>query len=204
MDRADMERAKEILEFWFGASTDRWSVPDDRMKTWFGGGPAVDDEIRRRFGADVDRAVAGGYADWKETPRGRLALVLLLDQFTRNAHRGTPAAFSGDPRALSLAIEALEAGVDRELRPVERPFLYLPLEHAEDARAQAASVDAFRRLADAAPAGSRAPYDAFLEYAIRHQVIVDRFGRFPHRNAILGRQTTPEEAEFLKKPGSSF
>ena len=199
-----MERAEEILGYWFGASAEPWSVPADRMAIWFRGGPAVDDEIRRRFGSDVERAVAGVYDDWAAAPRGRLALVILLDQFTRNIHRGTPAAFSGDPLALPLAIEALETGVDRELRPVERPFLYLPLEHAEDARAQAASVESFRRLAYAAPVELRAPYDAFLEYAIRHQVIVDRFGRFPHRNAILGRVTTPEEAEFLKEPGSSF
>lgn len=199
-----MEQAEAILQFWFGDSPNAWEAPADRMPLWFGGKPEVDDEIRRRFGATVEEALRGGFAEWKATPRGRLALVLLLDQFTRNIHRGTPAAFAGDRLALPLALDALEEGVDQELRPSARPFLYLPLEHAEDRRMQAASVAAFRRLADAAPPEARPTYDVFLEYAIRHQVIVERFGRFPHRNAILGRQTTPEEAEFLKQPGSSF
>lgn len=199
-----MERVEEILHFWFGDSADAWTVSADRMSRWFGGGPEVDDEIRRRFGPTVEEALGRGFPAWTATPRGRLALVLLLDQFTRHIHRGTPSAFAGDRLALPLALDALEAGIDQELRPVARPFLYLPLEHAEDRQVQAASVAAFRRLADEAPAEARATYDVFLEYAIRHQVIVDRFGRFPHRNAILGRQTTPEEAEFLTQPGSSF
>ncbi|HEY0839412.1 MAG TPA: DUF924 family protein [Vulgatibacter sp.] len=199
-----MERAEQILRYWFGDGSDGWSLPADRQPLWFRGGPQVDEEIRLRFGPDVEVAVDGGFADWKATPRGRLALVILLDQFTRNVHRGTPGAFAGDRLALPLAVEALEKGIDRELRPVERPFLYLPLEHAEDSKMQALSVDAFRRLAEEAPAVVRPAYDVFLDYAIQHQVIVDRFGRFPPRNAILGRETTPEEAEFLKQPGSSF
>lgn len=199
-----MERAEEVLRFWFGDGSDGWSIPPDRQPIWFGKDPKVDDEIRLRFGPAVEVACDGGFGAWKDTPRGRLALVILLDQFTRHIHRGTPGAFACDPLALRLSFEAVEAGIDRDLRPIERPFLYLPLEHAEDPAMQALSVKVFRRLAEEAPAEVRKAYDLFLDYAIQHQVIVDRFGRFPHRNAILGRETTQEEAEFLLQPGSSF
>ena len=199
-----MERAEEVLRFWFGDASDGWTIPPNRQPKWFGKNHEVDEEIRLRFGPAVEAACEGGFAGWKETPRGRLALVILLDQFTRHIHRGTPDAFAGDPLALALSLEALDRGADRELRPIERPFLYLPLEHAEDSHVQQLSVDAFRRLAEEAPAGVRTSYDLFLDYAIQHQVIVDRFGRFPHRNAILGRASTPEEEAFLLQPGSSF
>ncbi len=200
-----MERSEEILRYWFGPiEGEGWLAAPGREEIWFRGGDEVDETLRLRFGPDVEVALAGGYADWTSTPRGRLARILLLDQFTRNIHRGKPDAFAGDPIALPMALEALASGEDRALRPIERVFLYLPLEHAEDPAIQRRCVDAYRALAQAAPPDSGSTYDGFVDYATRHQVIVDRFGRFPHRNRILGRASTPEEEAFLLEPGSSF
>jgi len=200
-----MTRSEALLQHWFGpAEADGWTVPPDRMALWFRGGPEVDADLRHRFAADVDAARAGQLSAWTGTPRGRLALLLLLDQLPRNLFRGTPQAFQSDALALSLAREALASGEDAQLRPIERPFVYLPLEHAEDRSAQATSVQKFRELAAAAPAASRPAFEGFLDYAIRHQVVIERFGRFPHRNRILGRASTPEEEAFLLEPNSSF
>jgi uncharacterized protein (DUF924 family) len=200
-----MERSEEVLSHWFGeAAGDGWQVAPDRVALWFRGGAEVDEELRRRFAADVDAARAGKLSGWASTPRGRLALLLLLDQLPRNLFRGRPEAFASDAMALSLSREALARGEDAQLRPIERTFLYLPFEHAEDRGAQATSVERFRALAQAAPASAHAAYEGFLDYAIRHQVIVERFGRFPHRNRILGRASTEEEEAFLREPGSSF
>ncbi len=135
----------------------------------------------------------GGLEQWRSTPLAALALVVVLDQFSRNMFRGTPRAFAGDPAALAAATVALERGFDRLLSPAERIFMYLPFEHAEDLAAQHRSLALFEALD---------PND--LEYARRHHEIIARFGRFPHRNAVLGRESTPEEIEFLKGPGSSF
>lgn len=198
-------RQEEILEFWFGPPEgDGWEFPEERLELWFGRSQEVDDLIRERFGADAEAAARGGYDDWARTPRGRLALLILLDQFPRHLHRGKPGAFAQDPKAQELVREGLRLGHHRELRPVERSFFYLPLEHAEDLELQNLSVALYQELADAAPEAARPRYLSFLDYAERHQVIVARFGRFPHRNAFLGRKTTPEEAEFLTQPGSSF
>lgn len=200
-----MERSEEVLSFWFGeVRGEGWEVPQDRLAMWFRGGREADEELRRRFASDVESARAGQLDGWVTTPRGRLALVLLLDQLPRNLYRGTPDAFATDAKALSLSREALARGEDAKLRPIERPFIYLPLEHAEDREAQKIAVERFRVLAQAAPASSRAAFDGFLDYAIQHQVIIERFGRFPHRNRILGRESTPEEQAFLLEPGSSF
>lgn len=200
-----MERSEEILSHWFGSDLGNgWTVPADRTKYWFGKDEATDAELRRRFISDMERAAAGLLRDWARTPRGRLALVILLDQFPRNIHRGTPAAFAHDGLALELVREGLERGDDEQLRPVERTFFYLPLEHAEDREAQAESVRRYAALLDAAPEHAKAAFREFYDYALAHQRIIDRFGRFPHRNAILGRETTPEEAAFLTEPNSSF
>jgi len=198
-----MERSEEILRYWFDEVGD-WDFPPEREAMWFGKDPEVDAEIRRRFGTDVERAAAGLLDDWAETPRGRLALVVLLDQFPRNIHRGKPAAFAHDGKALALAREGVARGHDRALRPIERAFFYLPFEHAESREAQAASVRLFRALLDEAPPEAKDRFRVFHDYAVAHQRIIDRFGRFPHRNEILGRETTPEEAAFLQQPGSSF
>jgi uncharacterized protein (DUF924 family) len=182
----------DILAFWFGPT------PHAARAAWFHKEPAFDAEIRSRFGAAIETALAGGYRDWTATPRGSLARVLLLDQFTRNAFRDTPRAFAGDAQALATAQSAVDAGQDRALDRHERTFLYLPFEHAEDLLVQQRSLALFSALA--AEVGE----PGNLEWAERHAAIIRRFGRYPHRNAILGRASTPEEIAFLRGPGSSF
>jgi uncharacterized protein (DUF924 family) len=186
---------EEILEFWFGrpGTADYGST----RKGWFRKDAAFDAAIRERFGAAIETALSGGFADWT-APRGVLARILLLDQFTRNSFRDTARAFAGDARALSLAEEAIARGDDGHLIPVERWFMYMPCEHAESLSAQKRAVSLFRRLRD--ETGLVEP----LAWAERHAQIVRLFGRFPHRNAILGRESTPEEVAFLAAPGSRF
>ena len=178
-------RIEEILRFWFEELT-----PDD----WFGGGVTVDGRIRERF-RDLHEALREQVPEsWRASPRGLLGAVIALDQFPRNMYRDDPRAFAADGVALGLAREALARGFDREVSNDERKFLYLPFEHSEDPAEQVRSVQLFTTLGD----------EDNLSYALRHKEIIDRFGRFPHRNKVLGRNSTPEEAEFLKGPGSSF
>lgn len=186
----DPALAGDILAFWFGRRQ-----PDPR---WFGKDAAFDGEIRARYGKAIEEALRGGYESWSATPRGALARILLLDQFTRNAFRDTPRAFAGDSLALELAGRAVDARFDRELAAFERWFLYLPFEHAEDAASQDRSLALFGALAR--ETGRR---DA-LEWAERHAAVIRRFGRYPHRNAILGRASTDDELAFLREPGSGF
>jgi uncharacterized protein (DUF924 family) len=181
-----------VLEFWFGPT------PHAVRDLWFRKDAAVDAEIRSRFGDAIEAALGGAFRDWTATPHGTLARILLLDQFTRNAFRDTPRAFAGDAAALSMATSAVDAGDDRALDRYERWFLYMPFEHAEDTIAMERSLALFTALA--ADTGERSP----LEWAEKHAVVVRRFGRYPHRNAILGRASTPEEIAFLKEPGSRF
>lgn len=182
---ADDARIEEVLAFWF--------APENRER-WFTPSEAFDREIGRRFGDLMGEAAAGRLAAWSQTARGSLALCLLLDQFPRNVWRGTPRAFASDAQALAVAKAAVEAGQDRELGPAERLFLYLPFEHSEDLADQERCVRLMAELGD----------PEWLDYAVRHRDIVARFGRFPHRNAVLGRASTEEELAFLQQPGSSF
>jgi uncharacterized protein (DUF924 family) len=192
---ANLPLRDEILDFWFG-NPDSPDYGKPRAE-WFRKDAAFDAVMRVRFGEAVEAALAGGCNDWHD-PRGALARILLLDQFTRNIYRDTPRAFAGDALALSIAQQGVARGDDTELIPVERWFFYMPFEHAESTQAQQRSVELFARLAtDTATADQ-------LEWAERHAVIISRFGRFPHRNAILGRTSTPEEIEFLATPGSGF
>jgi uncharacterized protein (DUF924 family) len=188
--------AHEVLDFWFGT--------DDAVdKRWFGGGEAFDREIGERFGATIDAALAGRLDGWAATPDGALALVVVLDQFTRNVHRGTPQAFGGDARALAVARRLIDDGAAAALPPLRRWFVLMPLEHAEDAALQDECVRRFEALlADAGP--HREAIASALDYARRHRDVIARFGRFPHRNDILGRTSTPDEVEFLRQPGSRF
>lgn len=184
-----------ILEFWFGRPGS--AGYGDSRDEWFRKSPAFDAVIRERFGTAIETALAGGFADWT-SPRPALARILLLDQFTRNAFRDTPRAFAGDPLALTLAREAVARGDDDQLVAVERSFLYLPFVHAESAGAQERALELFRRLRETS--GLAEP----LMWAERHARVIQLFGRFPHRNSILGRESTAEEIAFLAAPGSRF
>jgi uncharacterized protein (DUF924 family) len=192
---------EDVLAAWFGPPG---SPPLVNADKWYRNDPAFDREITDRFVAVHELATRGLLDDWKQTPRGRLALVILFDQLSRNIFRGTPRAFAQDARACESTLEAIATGDEQALEIVERSFLYMPLMHAEDPDLQHKCIAAFERLKRAAPEPLRQYVESGLDYAKRHAEIVERFGRFPHRNAILGRTSTPEEVEFLKKPGSSF
>ena len=187
---------RDVIEFWFGepGSPER-GVP---RKSWFEKSAEFDAVIRDRFVTLVDAAVAGRLAGWTRTPFAALALVIVCDQFPRNIFRGTPRAFATDPLALEVSLGIVERGFDAAYLPVERAFAYLPFEHAEDIAMQRRSLALFARLPPSATSAS------YMDYARRHHDVIERFGRFPHRNEILGRASTPEEREFLTQPGSSF
>lgn len=191
-----MSQAKAILGFWFGHPQE---VDYGKPKPyWFKKTPEFDEKLRALFLEDYQKAAAGYLNDWINSPESCLALILLLDQFPRNMFRDTPEAFATDWEALSTAQHAVAQGYDHELLPVQRWFIYLPFEHSENLDHQRQCVKLFERLSnDPDSAG-------VIEYALRHMKIIERFGRFPHRNQILGRASTPEEKEFLKQPGSSF
>ena len=198
------DQPESVLAFWFGAPGSAAEVAGRQSKLWFGKSPANDQAVIERFATTLTAATAGQLDHWAHTPRGRLALVIVLDQFPHHVHRDQPQAFATDPQSLALSIAALESGEDRELAPIERVFLYLPLEHAESLDLQERSVSLYEQLAHEAAADERALFDGFLDYARKHRDVVARFGRFPHRNTILGRPSTPDEIEFLKQPGSRF
>ena len=189
---------QDVLDFWFlPASHEGHGKPRDE---WFRKDAAFDAAITERFGTLIALAVGGGLREWDEQgTEGKLARILVLDQFTRNSARGTPGAFAGDALALAAARELVDSGADRELTPVQRSFAYMPFEHAEDAAMQELSVRLFSELAERNPG-----FESALDYAHRHRGVIARFGRFPHRNPILGRASTPEELEYLAQPGSGF
>lgn len=191
-------RINDILVFWFGEVRDDPVYYRERARMWFGHDPRFDREIRARFFSDYRRAAERQLPEWIRTPRGGLALILLLDQFPRNMFRGQPCAFATDPLALETAESLMHHRFDRRLLPVERLFVYLPFVHSENLEHQQRSVALCTALAQ------ERPWLDALSYAVRHLEIISRFGRFPHRNAILGRVSTPEEIEFLRQPGSSF
>lgn len=188
---------EDILAFWFGLPAD--ADYGQARTAWFRKDPAFDAAIRDRFLPAVEAALAGGLADWAATPAGALALLLILDQFPRNLFRGEARAFAGDARARTLAATVIDRGWDAGLLPVQRVFVYLPFEHSESLADQDRSITLFTALAEAVPAT-----DGYLDYAYRHREVILRFGRFPHRNAALGRPSTPEESTYLAKPGSGF
>jgi uncharacterized protein (DUF924 family) len=204
-----MNRSEAILDYWFQDLNDCIAVDLalPHVKRWFSGDEATDREIRERFEKDHLRAAQGEYKGWEDTPRGRLALVILLDQIPRNLYRGSPEAFASDPMALDLCLESMEAGHDEPLALIERAFLYMPLMHAESVEMQDKCKEQFSILVELAKERSPMNVGYFTyshEFAVKHAVIIERFGRFPHRNAILGRPSTQEEIEFLKEPDSSF
>lgn len=199
-----VERLQKVLDFWFGFAEDDAEISADKGSLWFGKNTETDRQIEQQFGALVTEAGSGALNGQITSPQDRLALIVLLDQFTRNINRGKPECFAGDQLALQLALEGLAGGEDQQLRPIERVFLYLPLEHSEELAMQDRSVELFTQLAEDVPENYRKIFSGYLEYAVRHREIIVRCGRFPHRNDILGRISTPEEVEFLTQPGSSF
>jgi uncharacterized protein (DUF924 family) len=185
-------QAADVLDFWFaGCSTPR--------AEWFKKDAAFDALIAARFGTLVDQALAGGLAAWAHQPNDALAQLIVLDQFTRNIFRDTPRAFAGDALALATARAMVARGDDAALPPLRRVFAYLPFEHAEDRAMQHESLRLFVALTAA-----DASLSDFENYARRHAEVIERFGRFPHRNAIVGRESTVEEVQFLQQPGSRF
>lgn len=194
----------DILDFWFGHDSDDPERLRHHYDRWFHADPAFDATISERYGATVADAAAGKLADWSNTARGTLALIVLLDQFPRNIHRGTAAAFACDPLALAYCHGGLERGFDSELKPVERSFFYLPLEHAETIEEQTASIAAYTRLLDEAPAAFRDFAQRNLDYAVEHRELIERFGRFPHRNDLLGRRSSAAERAFLATTTNRF
>ena len=202
----DAALPEQILALWFGqARPDNASALQHKLQ-WFTKSPDFDAQLQQRFGAAVQAAQQGRLRHWAaQGAWQRLALVLLLDQFGRNIFRHTPQSFAGDAQALSLALEARELGADLELPEVARVFMYLPLEHAEDPAMQERSVALFEALLQAAPDAATRDYLAgSLDYARRHREVIERFGRFPPRKAILGRPSTAAELAYLAQPGSGF
>lgn len=197
-------QALDIINFWFGTEADDAAAATAQQSLWWSKHAPTDALIRQRFEAAVLAAEAGELDAWRATPEGLLALVLLTDQFPRNIYRDTPDAFRFDPQARKLCLEALDTGTDQALRPIQRVFLYLPLEHSENLQHQQRCVELFEALAREVPDQWRGTFKGFTGFAEKHLVIIERFGRFPHRNAILGRPSTDEELQFLQQPGSSF
>jgi uncharacterized protein (DUF924 family) len=182
----------QILNFWFGEPTS----PDfgQPKSFWFNSNPEIDNQIKQDFASTYDLARTGQLEDWLATPQGCLGLILLLDQFPRNMFRNTPQAFATDDLALKAAKTAISQGFDQQLPPFQRKFMYMPFMHTESLADQIKSVELFLAFGDVVS----------LDYAIQHHAIIERFGRFPHRNAILNRLSTAEELAFLQQPGSSF
>jgi uncharacterized protein (DUF924 family) len=190
-------QAQSVMDFWFGPPGD--PARDQPRKPWFEKNDAFDAEIRTRFGTLIEQGFAGSLAHWAAEPEGAVAQIIVLDQFPRNVFRGSAQAFAGDARALAAARALVAAGTDRTLPGVQRQFIYLPFEHAEDIGAQNEALRLFAQLERDAP-----EVGELLIWAQRHHDIVARFGRFPHRNAALGRESTPDELAFLGQPFSSF
>lgn len=193
-----------VLGFWFGDSQDDAEVAREKSALWWKKSEDTDKLIWAKFEHRVQQAVRGELRDWLGSSRGRLASIILIDQFCRNIYRNTPQAFAHDEQALAWTLSGLDEGVDNELRPIERIFFYLPLEHSENLGHQQRCVELCAQLLAAVPDTARDTFAGFLDFAERHKAVIERFGRFPHRNDILGRESTQEEIEFLRTPGSSF
>ncbi len=191
-----MAKSTEILAFWFGAPDS--STYGQERKAWFIKNPTFDQEISDRFLPTYQQAAAGALDAWQDFPLSCLALLIVLDQFPRNLFRRDPRAFATDEKAVAIAQSAISQGFDQQLLPVQRWFMYLPFEHSENLEDQNQAVALFEQLRS--DPQSQSP----IEYAYRHRDVIQRFGRFPHRNATLGRASTPEELEFLQQPGSTF
>jgi uncharacterized protein (DUF924 family) len=214
-----MDDALRVREFWFGKSltgqlpgqgemASRALALSRRSSLWFESNPQLpgqqDELIRSEFQGLVERAGRGELAAWADSPRRRLSLIILLDQFPRQIYRGTRQAFAYDSEALALTLSGMQSAADGALNIIERLFFYMPLQHAESTEVQDESVSAFRRLVAESPAELRSTFESALESAEEHRALVRQFGRFPHRNHLLGRDTTVEEEAYLKKNAGRF
>lgn len=200
-----------ILDFWFDAAQDN-STPalsdDDISKRqsalWWQKNPAVDTDIRQRFEPVLKALLRGQFNDWLDDAEGRLAAIIVLDQFSRNMYRNSALSYTQDSLALHWCLEGIRLGHDKQLRPIQRVFFYMPLEHAESPQMQALCLEKFQQLHADSPESFQPAANGFVDFAQKHKNIVDQFGHFPHRNAILSRESSAEEVEFLKQPGSGF
>lgn len=188
---------QDILDYWFG-DIENGLTRESRGQLWYGNNPEIDQDIRQRFELILQSAAHGELDNWKNTPRGRLALIILFDQFTRNIYRKSAQAFAYDHLAQELVTEGIERGHDEQLEPVEQSFFYMPLEHAEDLKLQRLCVERMQHMLEKMPAETRPQLESSLDYAHQHHDIIECFGRFPHRNEVLGRESTEEEREYLK------
>jgi uncharacterized protein (DUF924 family) len=204
-----MDEARSVREFWFGTVPLSADGMNRRVLFWYGDESSArrqrrDEHIRVRFGALLERAAKGELAAWADGPRRRLSLIILLDQFPRSIFRGSARAFAYDGQALALALSGMQSGADAALNVVERIFFYMPLQHAETREVQEESVAAYRRLLAEAPAELHDSFAGALRSAENHCTLIERFGRFPHRNRALGRESTPEELDWLRAGGATF
>jgi uncharacterized protein (DUF924 family) len=195
---------RRVLEFWFSDGAMDQPTIDSRMDRWFTANPVFDDLIRQEFGPLVAEASRGALNNWAEQPEGRLALILLLDQFRRNIHRGTPKAFSRDAQAVKLCVEGAAIGAYKSLTPLQQAFYFMPLQHAESLRIQQRSLKIYEGLLASVSETLKATFATFAQFAELHHDIIAAHGRFPHRNRILGRPDTPDEAAYLESAGTSF
>lgn len=195
------ERSADVLAYWFDAVDQHGVCAPQQHKLWFQSRTETDAHIRSCYGDLVEAALAGRLAHWAETPDGLMALVLLLDQFTRNMYRGTAGAFAGDETALALVQDAIARGVDRAMPTIHRAFLYIPFEHSEDLDVQEQGVELFDQLLADCHEKAREEIHGYREYAVAHRDVIAGFGRFPHRNRILGRESTTAEQGHLEQHG---
>lgn len=202
----DDEKARidKILSFWFKEQELTAPQIDRRMDIWFGEDPVFDHEVKKEFAGDVEQASLGQLDHWAVEPHGRLALIILIDQFRRNIYRGSADAFSMDRLALKLCVEGAMAKKDRGLTPIQKVFFYMPLQHAESRKVQAKSVDLYNRLAQSVSPTYQETFLTVAQFAELHKDIIDQFGRFPHRNILLGRANTSEEDEYLAGDSPDF
>ena len=194
----------ELLTFWFGPRPKKAADLAARMGVWFGNNADFDRELVERFVDLAHAAAAGELDEWAFEPRRRLALILALDQLPRNIHRGDALAFAHDNKALALTLDGLSSGMDRKLANLERLFFYMPLQHSEDVEIQATAVAVYEQLMLDADKLEKDALATAFDFAQQHRDLVQRFGRFPHRNAMLGREATPAETEFLASGGATF
>ncbi len=204
MDGSGLPAWQGVLDYWFGDAVDSAQVAEQQAALWWGKSEDTDREIRERFETLLQVMVNGGNRFWLQFAESRLAAIVVLDQFSRNIYRDSPTAFSSDRLALNWSLSGIESGLDKQLRPIERVFFYLPLEHAEDPHIQARSVFLFKQLLSQVDDKQKEAFANFLDYAERHAAVIEQFGRFPHRNKILGRESTAAELAYLEQPGSGF